>query len=112
MSKNNYKTKKPVFCSDNSNKFMRNVDEEIKKAEGIQGKQSRGEIHIEVDPPKVSPYSQNPKGLPIDFYNSKWFNDCPIGEKMVLADSFKVSFLPNASQSICGIQHADKRLSY
>ncbi|MBW0474921.1 hypothetical protein O181_014636 [Austropuccinia psidii MF-1] len=111
ISKNTYKIKKLVFRSDNANKFMQRVDEEIEKAERIQGKQSRRRIRIEVDPPEVSPYSQPPKGLPIDFYNSKWFNDCPIGEKTVLANSFKVAFLPNASQSIRGIQHPDERLS-
>ncbi|MBW0496854.1 hypothetical protein O181_036569 [Austropuccinia psidii MF-1] len=109
--KNTYKVKKLVFCSDNENKFIRRVYEEIEKAERIQGKQSRRKIFIEVDPPEVSPYSQPPKGLPIDFYNSKVFNDCSVGEKTVLANSFKGAFLPNASQSICGIQHQDKRLS-
>ncbi|MBW0494962.1 hypothetical protein O181_034677 [Austropuccinia psidii MF-1] len=64
--------------------------------------------------PKISmlkEFSNCFKSLPIDFYDSKWFNDCPIGEKTVLANSFEVSFLPNASQSIRGIQHPDKRLS-
>ncbi|MBW0558152.1 hypothetical protein O181_097867 [Austropuccinia psidii MF-1] len=111
ITKNTYKIKKLVFRSDNANKFMRRVDEEIEKAERIQGKRSRRRIRIEADPPELSPYSQPPKGLPIDFYDSKWFNDCPIGEKTVLADSFKVAFLPNASQSIRGIQHPDERLS-
>ncbi|MBW0539064.1 hypothetical protein O181_078779 [Austropuccinia psidii MF-1] len=90
---------------------MRQVYEEFEKEEWIQVKQSRRKIQIEADPPEVPPYSQPPKGLPIDFYNSKWFNDFPIGEKTVLADSFKVAFLPNASRYIHGIQHPDKRLS-
>ncbi|MBW0501900.1 hypothetical protein O181_041615 [Austropuccinia psidii MF-1] len=90
---------------------MRQVDEVIKRAERIKGKGSRRQIWIEVDLPEVSSFSQPPKCLPIDVYDSKWFNDCPIGGKMVLADSFKVAFLPNASQSICGIQHSDESLS-
>ncbi|MBW0489558.1 hypothetical protein O181_029273 [Austropuccinia psidii MF-1] len=90
---------------------MRRVDEVIDKKERIQGKGSRRQIRIEADLPEVSSCSQPPKCLPIDVHDSKWFNNCPIGEKVVLADSFKVSFLPNASQSICGIQNSDKRLS-
>ncbi|MBW0537830.1 hypothetical protein O181_077545 [Austropuccinia psidii MF-1] len=90
---------------------MRWVDEEIEKAKRIQGKQSRRQIWIEVDPSVVSPNSQTPKGLVIEFYNSKWFNNCHICKKTLLADSFKVSFLPKASQAIHGIQHQDKRLN-
>ncbi|MBW0483738.1 hypothetical protein O181_023453 [Austropuccinia psidii MF-1] len=83
----------------------------MEKAERIQGKRSRRPIRIEVDPPEFSPYSQPPKGLLIDFYDSKWFDDCTIGEKMLLANSIKVAFFANASQSIRGIQHPNKSLS-
>ncbi|MBW0558485.1 hypothetical protein O181_098200 [Austropuccinia psidii MF-1] len=93
ISKNTYKINKLNFRSENATKFMRRVDE------------------IEVNPPKLSTYSQPPKGLPIDFYDPKWFNNFPVGQKTVVADAFKVAFLPDASQSIRGIKHPDERLS-
>ncbi|MBW0575620.1 hypothetical protein O181_115335 [Austropuccinia psidii MF-1] len=111
ISKNTYKINKLDFRSQKANILMRRVDEEIEKAELIEGKRSKRQNRIEVDSPNVSTNSQPPKGLPIDFYDPTWFNNCPVGKKTILADAFKVAFLPNASQSIRGVQHPDERLS-
>ncbi|MBW0504954.1 hypothetical protein O181_044669 [Austropuccinia psidii MF-1] len=110
--KNTYKINKLDFRSQKANIFMRRVAEEIDKEELIEGKQSKRQNQIKIDSPNVSTNSQPPKGLQIDFYDPTWFNNCPIGKKKILADAFKVSFLPNASQSIRGVQHPDERLSH
>ncbi|MBW0496358.1 hypothetical protein O181_036073 [Austropuccinia psidii MF-1] len=109
--KNTYKINKLNFCSENATKFMRCVDEEIEKVETIEGKQSKRQNRIEVNPPNLSTYSLFPKSLPIDFYNPQWFNNCPVGQKTVVSDAFKVAFLPDASKYIHGIKNPDKRLS-
>ncbi|MBW0557884.1 hypothetical protein O181_097599 [Austropuccinia psidii MF-1] len=111
ISKSNYKINKLLFRSENANKFMRRVDEEIEKAERIKQKRSWGRNRIVVDSPSISIHSHPPKGLPIDFYNPSWFNNCPPGQKTTVADAFNVAFLPDASQSIRGIQHPDERLN-
>ncbi|MBW0557276.1 hypothetical protein O181_096991 [Austropuccinia psidii MF-1] len=90
---------------------MRRVDEKIEKAERIEQKRSRGRNRIVMDSPSISIHSQPPKGLPIDFYNPSWFNNCPPGQKTTVADSLNIAFLPDVSQSICGIQNPDKRLN-
>ncbi|MBW0504760.1 hypothetical protein O181_044475 [Austropuccinia psidii MF-1] len=90
---------------------MRRVYEEIEKVELIEGKQSKRQNRMEVDSAKVSTNYKPPKGFPIDFYDPTWFNNFPVGKKTILADAFKVDFLPNASQSIRGVQHPDERLS-
>ncbi|MBW0592535.1 hypothetical protein O181_132250 [Austropuccinia psidii MF-1] len=81
------------------------------KAERIEQKRSRGRNQIVVDSPSISIHSHPPKGLPIHFYDPSWFNNCPPGQKTTIADSFNVAFLPDASQSIRGIQHPDERLN-
>ncbi|MBW0587812.1 hypothetical protein O181_127527 [Austropuccinia psidii MF-1] len=111
ISKSNYRINKLPFRSENANKFMRRVDEEIEKAERIEQKRSRGRKRIVVDSPSISIHSHPPKGLPIDFYDPSWFNNCPPGQKTTVADSFNIAFLPDASQSILGIQHPDERLN-
>ncbi|MBW0555689.1 hypothetical protein O181_095404 [Austropuccinia psidii MF-1] len=91
ISKSNYKINKLPFRSENANKFMRRVDEEIEKAEIIEQKRSQGRNRIVVDSPSILIHSHPPKGLPIDFYNPSRFNNCPL--------------------SIRGIQNPDERLS-
>ncbi|MBW0573392.1 hypothetical protein O181_113107 [Austropuccinia psidii MF-1] len=109
ISKSNYKINKLLFRSENANKFMRRVDEEIEKADRIEKKILQERNQIVVDSPSISIHSHPPKGLPIDFYNSSWFNNCPPGQKPTVEDSFNVAFLPDASQSIRDIQHPDER---
>ncbi|MBW0475815.1 hypothetical protein O181_015530 [Austropuccinia psidii MF-1] len=51
-----------------------------------------------------------PKGLPIKFYDTTWFNSRTPGQKTVISDFFNVAFLPNSSASIQGVHHANKIL--
>ncbi|MBW0484306.1 hypothetical protein O181_024021 [Austropuccinia psidii MF-1] len=86
---------------------MRHVNEEIEKEETIEGKKSQRQKRIEFNPPKLSTYSKPPKGLPIDFYHPKRFNNFRFGKKKVVADALRGKFLPDSSQSIHGIKHPD-----
>ncbi|MBW0473735.1 hypothetical protein O181_013450 [Austropuccinia psidii MF-1] len=107
---NKYMIKTLECRSEKANQFFRRVDEEIEKADNAQKKRpQRRQRHI---PGKgmasISRYV--PKGLPIDFYDPKWFNRCTAGQKRS-ADAFKIAFLPDASKSLLGNQYTDERLS-
>ncbi|MBW0565571.1 hypothetical protein O181_105286 [Austropuccinia psidii MF-1] len=89
---------------------MRRVDEEIAKAKHPDGKgATKHECHIpEYSDAMVT--KSIPKGLPINFYNPDWFNDCTAGQKRN-ADPFKYASLPDASKSLLGKPHPDERLN-
>ncbi|MBW0580121.1 hypothetical protein O181_119836 [Austropuccinia psidii MF-1] len=89
---------------------MRRVDEEIEKAERDNGKTSNRRHRLVPDKPVTSICNQVPRGLPIDFHEPSWFNNRKAGQKTLTADSFNVAFLPDASESLRGIQHPDERL--
>ncbi|MBW0539279.1 hypothetical protein O181_078994 [Austropuccinia psidii MF-1] len=89
---------------------MQRVDEEIIKSEQNSGKTSSRRERIIPHEALKSVGTRVPKGLPIDFYDPSWFNSGSAGQKTIPANSFNVSFLPNASQSLRGAQHPDERL--
>ncbi|MBW0497822.1 hypothetical protein O181_037537 [Austropuccinia psidii MF-1] len=90
---------------------MRWVDEEIEKAEGENGKHTQRQIREEPLVEMRSVCNQVPKGLPIDFYDSAWLNNCTPGQKVGLADTGNVAFFPDASDSIRGNQDPEKKLN-
>ncbi|MBW0541941.1 hypothetical protein O181_081656 [Austropuccinia psidii MF-1] len=82
----------------------------IAKAKIPDGKgATKREHHIAEDSDSMVTKSI-PKGLPIDFYDPDWLNDCIAGQKRN-TDTFKVAFLPDASKSLLGKPHPDERLS-
>ncbi|MBW0506906.1 hypothetical protein O181_046621 [Austropuccinia psidii MF-1] len=62
------------------------------------------------DEPLKSVCTRVPKGLPINFYDPSWFNSRSAGQKTLISDAFNIAFLPDASQSLRGIQHPNERL--
>ncbi|MBW0512447.1 hypothetical protein O181_052162 [Austropuccinia psidii MF-1] len=52
-----------------------------------------------------------PKGLPIDFYNPKWFNNLSTLEKHRISDSDNVAFLPDPQDLLQAKRHPDEKLS-
>ncbi|MBW0537892.1 hypothetical protein O181_077607 [Austropuccinia psidii MF-1] len=90
---------------------MQRVDEEIEKAEGKNGKRTQRRIREEPLVEMMCVCNQVPKGLLIDFYDAAWFNNCTPGQKVGLADTGNVAFLPDASDSIRGNQDPDKKLN-
>ncbi|MBW0535668.1 hypothetical protein O181_075383 [Austropuccinia psidii MF-1] len=89
---------------------MQRVDEEISKAKKDNGKTSNQHECLIPDEPLRSVCTQVPKGLPINFHDPSWFNSRSAGQKTLTADAFNIAFLPDASQSLRGIQHSDDRL--
>ncbi|MBW0469787.1 hypothetical protein O181_009502 [Austropuccinia psidii MF-1] len=89
---------------------MRRVEKEIEKAERDNGKTSNQRQHLVPDKPVTLICTRVPRGLLIDFYDPSWFNSHTAGHKTLTADAFNVAFLPNASESLRGIQHPNERL--
>ncbi|MBW0481479.1 hypothetical protein O181_021194 [Austropuccinia psidii MF-1] len=90
---------------------MRRLDEEMGKADQAnRSKNPKRVQHLPVD--GIGSISQSiPNGLPIDFYDPKWFNNRKSGQKRIIADLYMVAFLPDATKSLLGKPHADERLS-
>ncbi|MBW0515845.1 hypothetical protein O181_055560 [Austropuccinia psidii MF-1] len=106
-----YVIKALPYRSKNATTFMRRVDEEIEKASSNQGKRSQKHQRIITEHPPTTRFGRAPKGLPIDFFDYQWFNACSPAQKTIHAETMKVAFLPDAIQSIRGIQHPDEKLS-
>ncbi|MBW0497861.1 hypothetical protein O181_037576 [Austropuccinia psidii MF-1] len=108
---NKYMIKKVECRSEKANKFMRRLDEEIEKAQNAEQKvNQRCQCHMPADGmASIGKYA--PKGLPIDFYNTYWYNNHTAGQEQSFADSYNVAFLPDTSKSLIGNQHPDERLS-
>ncbi|KAG0143492.1 hypothetical protein CROQUDRAFT_48696, partial [Cronartium quercuum f. sp. fusiforme G11] len=59
-----------------------------------------------------SVFTKPPKGLPLDFYDVNWFNEAlSNSQKQDIADIHSVMFLPDATHSLLGKAHPDKKLS-
>ncbi|MBW0517937.1 hypothetical protein O181_057652 [Austropuccinia psidii MF-1] len=106
-----YLIKTLKFRSNKATKFMRRVDEEIEKTDNANGKRTQRRQRVEPQSPMESLCKRVPKGLPLDFYDPEWFNECPSGERTVTADSHNVAFLQDVSKSIRGRQHPDEKLN-
>ncbi|MBW0517349.1 hypothetical protein O181_057064, partial [Austropuccinia psidii MF-1] len=64
--------------------------------------------------PRVPIVSKNtipPKGLPMDFYNLKWYKTLNPIEKRMYIDCTNVAFLPDAAQSLEGKRHPNENCS-
>ncbi|MBW0485161.1 hypothetical protein O181_024876 [Austropuccinia psidii MF-1] len=85
------------------------VDKEIQKAKkGTSASQKH--IHIESKNSNPTAFGQVPQGLPIAFFDPEWYNDCPPAKKTLCDDIISIAFLPDATESIRGIQHPYEKL--
>ncbi|MBW0478446.1 hypothetical protein O181_018161 [Austropuccinia psidii MF-1] len=108
---NGYIIKLLPYRSQNATTFMRRVDEEIEKASRNQRGKSQKHHRIISKDALPTTLGRPPKGLPIDFFDHQWFNNCSPAQKTIHADTMRVAFLPEASQSIKGIQNPEEKLS-
>ncbi|MBW0571155.1 hypothetical protein O181_110870 [Austropuccinia psidii MF-1] len=74
---------------------MHKLDRLISKTENDEGKRSHSlyQIHVKNPPQTISPTA--PKGLPLDFYDVKWYNSKLPAQHQNIADWKKVAFLQN-----------------
>ncbi|MBW0587854.1 hypothetical protein O181_127569 [Austropuccinia psidii MF-1] len=74
---------------------MRKLDHLISKTETDEGKRSQGRYLIHVKNPPQTMFTTAPKGLPLDFYDFKWYNSKLPAQRQNIADWKKVAFLQN-----------------
>ncbi|MBW0562999.1 hypothetical protein O181_102714 [Austropuccinia psidii MF-1] len=74
---------------------MRKLDRLILKIENDEGKKSQGRYQIHVKTPPQTIFPTAPKGLPLDFYDIKWYNSKLPAQRQNIAGWKKVAFLQN-----------------
>ncbi|KAG0143469.1 hypothetical protein CROQUDRAFT_13854, partial [Cronartium quercuum f. sp. fusiforme G11] len=62
--------------------------------------------------PQPLVFTKPPKGLPLDFHNIDWFNEAlSNSQKQDIADIHSVMFLTDATHSLLGKAHPDKKFT-
>ncbi|KAA1137645.1 hypothetical protein PGTUg99_017935 [Puccinia graminis f. sp. tritici] len=99
------------FRSANATKFFRRLDAAMLQADELDRK--RVQRRKRVVPPTVreSIFPRPPKGLPLDFYDPTWFNNLLTQQRIEVADTRQVAFLPDAAQSLMGKQIPSEKLT-
>ncbi|KAG0149622.1 hypothetical protein CROQUDRAFT_104968 [Cronartium quercuum f. sp. fusiforme G11] len=101
------------YRSKNASKFFRALDAEmLKEARALSnGKGTTKQTRRLPTIPVPSEFTRAPTGLPIDFYDPKWFKTLGPGQQHLVADAQKVCFLLDASQSLSPTRHPDELIS-
>ncbi|EGG10790.1 uncharacterized protein MELLADRAFT_60199 [Melampsora larici-populina 98AG31] len=102
-----------AYRSKNASKWFRALEVEMQK-EAQSLSNGKGTTKIPRKLPTVpvpSEFTRAPTGLPIDFYDRKWFKNLAPGQRRLTADAEQVCFLPDASQSLMSTRHPDELIS-
>ncbi|PLW38249.1 hypothetical protein PCANC_14910 [Puccinia coronata f. sp. avenae] len=96
-----YVVKKLPFRSNTANVFFRRLDEVIRQFKLEDGKRRAPTRHcVQVRNPAKKIFPKAPKGMPLDFYNVKWFNNKLPAQRQNLANLNTVAFLENPLNSL------------
>ncbi|KAA1127223.1 hypothetical protein PGTUg99_031925 [Puccinia graminis f. sp. tritici] len=97
-----YKIKTLPYRSNNANRFFRRLDIVMMKAaeQDPLARSSRRRVRRLPREPQMSSYKAAPKGLPIDFYHPKWFNELVPAQQHSIPDRTRIAFFPNANESL------------
>ncbi|KAI9606333.1 hypothetical protein KEM48_001931 [Puccinia striiformis f. sp. tritici PST-130] len=106
-----YVVKTLKFRSANATKFFRRLDATIATSDELDGKRVQRRRRFIPPTPEPSLFTKPPKGQPLDFYNPEWFNKLLPQQRINIANTREVAFLPNASQSLMGKKIASEKLS-
>ncbi|MBW0558951.1 hypothetical protein O181_098666 [Austropuccinia psidii MF-1] len=88
---NGYIIKLLPYRSQNSTTFMHRVDEEIEKASRNQRGKSQKHRRIISKAALPTNLGRPPKGLPINFFDHQWFNNCSPAQKTIHSDTMRDS---------------------
>ncbi|KNZ54401.1 hypothetical protein VP01_2958g4 [Puccinia sorghi] len=109
--KRNYTIKTLKFRSENSTKFFCCLDAAMLASDALENKRVQRRLRVPPPTPQESLFPQPPKGLPLNFYKPKWFNELLPQQKLEIANTCEVAFLPDASKSLMGKQAPSEKLS-
>ncbi|MBW0515053.1 hypothetical protein O181_054768 [Austropuccinia psidii MF-1] len=74
---------------------MRKLDRLISNTENDEGKRSQGQYRINIKHPPQTMFPNSPQGLPLYFYDIKWYNSKLPAQRQDLANWKSVTFLQN-----------------
>ncbi|KNZ59217.1 hypothetical protein VP01_1781g6 [Puccinia sorghi] len=95
-----YIVKKLPFPSEAGTAFFTRLDDVMKKSAIDDGKRVQGRRQIRHPDAPVTIFPKAPKGLPLDFYDSEWYNNKLPAERQDQADIDTVAFLENPKDSL------------
>ncbi|KAI9603011.1 hypothetical protein H4Q26_002321 [Puccinia striiformis f. sp. tritici PST-130] len=104
-----------MFRSKNANQFFRRLDAVMLKA-SEQNPSAQGSCRRIRRLPRTPVMSTSlvaPKGLAIDYYGPKWYNELDLAQQKKIPNRSILALLPNASKSLQpkDERHPDKKLS-
>ncbi|KAH9467227.1 hypothetical protein Pst134EB_002250 [Puccinia striiformis f. sp. tritici] len=104
-----------MFRSKNANRFFRRLDAVMLKAseQNPSAQGSRRRIRRLPRTPVMSTSLVAPKGLAIDYYGPKWYNELDLAQQKKIPNRSILAFLRNASESLQpkDERHPDEKLS-
>lgn len=111
-----YQIKTLVYRSKNTNCLFRRLDEMMLKAteQDLLAKKSRQRVwRLPKKTPVISKFMAAPKGLPIDFYDCKWYQNLFPSQQQSILNRTSLAFLPDARQSLLPKpqRHPDEKLA-
>ncbi|EGG05429.1 uncharacterized protein MELLADRAFT_107662 [Melampsora larici-populina 98AG31] len=103
--------KTPIYRSEAAGVFMRRLDEHMKHSDIIINKRTQRHPRLRPAAPILSTFTRPPRGLPLDFYDSDWWNNTlSQSQRDMIGDCLNVMFLPDPSVSLLGRSHPDEKL--
>ncbi|KNZ63903.1 hypothetical protein VP01_10874g1 [Puccinia sorghi] len=97
---NLYVIKTLPFPSKIANDSFRNLDKVMLDTQIVQKKRRKQRRRVPPTKPRPSIFPRPPKGVPLDFYDSEWFNQLQPNVRDVVADINSVAFLPESSDML------------
>ncbi|MBW0500594.1 hypothetical protein O181_040309 [Austropuccinia psidii MF-1] len=106
-----YAIKTLPYQSQSANNFIWNLDLRIRQHDKMTQKESQKGRRCQPKVPMITKLEETPKNPPIDFFDLKWFNKLPDSQKVSVADSQKVAFVPAEQNKESKAIHPNERLS-
>ncbi|MBW0548052.1 hypothetical protein O181_087767 [Austropuccinia psidii MF-1] len=95
-----YISQRLPFQSEAANIFFCKLDEKIKATNDAKNHSTNPRTQVHIKDPPLTHFPKAPEGLPLDFYDPKWFNSKLPAQRKNLADVGTVAFLKDPTDSL------------
>ncbi|MBW0576245.1 hypothetical protein O181_115960, partial [Austropuccinia psidii MF-1] len=95
-----YISQRLPFQSEAANIFFRKLDEKIKATNDADNHSTNPRTQVHIKDPPLTHFPKAPKGLPLEFYDPKWFNSKLPAQRKNLANVGTVAFLKYPTDSL------------
>ncbi|MBW0490855.1 hypothetical protein O181_030570 [Austropuccinia psidii MF-1] len=89
-----YIIKKPPYQSENATAFFKRLDIKMAEVDRMMGHIPNQQVCRRPKKPIISDFEKTPKNIPIDFYQTEWFNEKNNSEKLLASELSEVAFVP------------------